>query len=421
VEIQSHPQLLYNFIYLILSIYFMCNFQSQRQNSPLMQRRSFLLGAGGLALSQMLVGCGNSNQTQLNIQLLRGSIPSQIVSQFRKSSQQQVKLNFAPVEQIQDLFQRLQSWQDSTTNSEPGFWHRFLPLRKSPSAVVSDLVTLGDYWLKAAIEQKLIQPLAETEVQELKHWSSLDLKWQQLVRRDEQGNLDTQGNVWAAPYRWGSTMIVYNRQKFRSLGWTPQDWSDLWRNELQQRISLLDQSREVIGLVLKKLGESYNTENLDTIPNLETELRRLNQQVKFYSSNNYLEPLIIGDTWLAVGWSSDIIPILPRYPQLSAVVPQSGTAIWADLWVRPTGAEKQAFSSQWMDFCWQPDIAKQISLFTRSNSPIAAMIAPSELQEPFRSILKSNQAVFDKSEFLLSLPPSAMQQYESLFAKIQQG
>jgi putative spermidine/putrescine transport system substrate-binding protein len=421
VEIQSHPQLLYNFIYLILSIYFMCNFQSQRQNSPLMQRRSFLLGAGGLALSQMLVGCGNSNQTQLNIQLLRGSIPSQIVSQFRKSSQQQVKLNFAPVEQIQDLFHRLQSWQDSTTNSEPGFWHRFLPLRKSPSAVVSDLVTLGDYWLKAAIEQKLIQPLAETEVQELKHWSSLDLKWQQLVRRDEQGNLDTQGNVWAAPYRWGSTMIVYNRQKFRSLGWTPQDWSDLWRNELQQRISLLDQSREVIGLVLKKLGESYNTENLDTIPNLETELRRLNQQVKFYSSNNYLEPLIIGDTWLAVGWSSDIIPILPRYPQLSAVVPQSGTAIWADLWVRPTGAEKQAFSSQWMDFCWQPDIAKQISLFTRSNSPIAAMIAPSELQEPFRSILKSNQAVFDKSEFLLSLPPSAMQQYESLFAKIQQG
>jgi putative spermidine/putrescine transport system substrate-binding protein len=421
VQIQSHPQLLYNFIYLSLSIYSMNNFQSPLQNSQLMQRRTFLLGAGGLALSQMLVGCGNSNQTDLNIQLLRGSIPSQILSQFRKSVQQQVNLNFAPVEQIKDLFQRLQTWQNPNKTSEQRFWQRFLPLRRSQSAVVSDLVTLGDYWLKAAIEQKLIQPLTETEVKELKNWSALDLRWQQLVRRDEQGNLDTQGNVWAAPYRWGSTMIVYNRQRFRSLGWTPQDWSDLWRDELRQRISLLNQSREVIGLVLKKLGESYNTENLDSIPNLETELRILNQQVKFYSSNNYLEPLIIGDTWLAVGWSSDIIPILSRYPQLAAVVPQSGTAIWADLWVRPTGVEQQVFSSQWMDFCWQPDIARQISLFTRSNSPIPSMIAPSELQEPFRSILQSNEAVFDKSEFLLSLPPSVMQQYESLFAKIKQG
>ncbi|WP_042202716.1 extracellular solute-binding protein, partial [Nodularia spumigena] len=231
-----------------------------------MDRRSFLLGASGLALSQFLFGCGDSNQTKLNIQLLKGSIPSQIVRQFRQSLQQQVQLNFSPVEQIQDLFKQLQGWQDKSKTTDKPFWTRFIPFRKSPPAVASDLVTLGDYWLKAAIEQKLIQPLEEAEIKQLKHWSALDKTWQQLVTRDNQGNLDTQGNVWAAPYRWGSTVIVYNRQKLQSLGWTPQDWSDLWRDGLQERISIVDQSREVIGLVLKKLGESYNTENLDTIP-----------------------------------------------------------------------------------------------------------------------------------------------------------
>ncbi|MEA5513233.1 extracellular solute-binding protein [Nodularia sp. UHCC 0506] len=385
-----------------------------------LNRRSFLMSAGGLALSQMLVGCGNSNQTQLNIQLLRGSIPSQIVRKFRQSLQQQVQLNFSPVEQIPDLFKQLQGWQNKSTTTDEPFWNRFIPFRKSQPKVVSDLVTLGDYWLKAAIEQKLIQPLEETEVNQLKQWSTLNERWQQLVKRDNQGNLDTQGNVWAAPYRWGSTMIVYHRQKLQSLGWTPEDWSDLWRDGLQQRISLLDQSREVIGLVLKKLGKSYNTENLDTIADLENELRTLNQQVKLYSSNNYLEPLIIGDTWLAVGWSSDIIPILSRYPQLAAVVPKSGTAMWADLWVRPTGRKKDTFASQWIDFCWQPDIAKQISVLTRSNSPIISNIAQSDMQEPLRNLLQSNHAVFDKSEFLLALPPSAMKQYETLFAKIKQ-
>jgi len=406
----------------------MCSQQSKIPNSQLMDRRSFLLGAGGLAMSQMLVGCGTSDQTELKIQLLRGSIPSQIVPQFRQSLQQQVKLNFSPVEQIEDLFKQLQAWQeDTSTPTGQEFWNRFIPFMRSASssasrsqpAVASDLVTLGDYWLKAAIEQKLIQPL--TEVQHLKNWSALDQRWQQLVTRDDQGNLDPQGNVWAAPYRWGSTVIIYHRQKLQSLGWTPQDWSDLWRDGLRKRISLLDQSREVIGLVLKKLGQSYNTENLDTIPDLENELRALNQQVKFYSSQSYLEPLIIGDTWLAVGWSSDIIPILSRYPQFAVVIPKSGTAIWADLWVCPTKVKKETFLSQWIDFCWQPDIAKQISVLTRSNSPISPHIDQSNLQEPFRSILQSNLQALENSEFLGSLPPSAIQEYESLFAKIKQG
>lgn len=381
-----------------------------------MDRRSFLLGTSGLALSQLLIGCGGNNQSKLNVQLLKGSIPGQVVNQFHKSLQQGVQLKFAPIEQIQDLFKQLQSWQQKPKASDEEGWRRYIPWQQDQKVAISDLVTLGDYWLKAAIEQKLIQPL---EVEQVKQWSVLDQKWQQLVQRDDQGNLNPQGKVWGAPYRWGSTVIVYNRDKFQELDWRPKDWHDLWRGELQQRISLLNQPREVIGLVLKKLGKSYNTENLDQIPELQTELQKLNQQVKFYSSNNYLEPLIIGDTWLAVGWSSDIVPLLGRYPQLTVVIPQSGTAIWADLWVRPTGVGKEALAYQWIDFCWQPKIAKQISLLTKSNSPISTNIVASDIQEPLQNLLLTNPEIFQKSEFLLPLSPIAMKQYESLFAKVK--
>ncbi len=384
----------------------------------LMDRRSFLRVTGGLVLSQLLVGCGDQNQTKLNVQLLKGSIPSQIVNEFRQRLQQKAQLKFAPIEQIQNLFQQLQGWQKQPTTTNEPIWSRFVPFRQSPTPV-ADLMTLGDYWLKTAIEQKLIQPLEETEIKQLKYWSALDERWQKLVTRNEQGNLDIQGKIWAAPYRWGSTVIIYDREKFKKLGWKPQDWGDLWRDELRSRISLLDQPREVIGLVLKKLGKSYNTENLDTVPDLEKELKTLNQQVKFYSSNTYLEPLIMGDTWLAVGWSTDVIPVLGRYPQLAAVVPQSGTAIWADLWVRPIGVTKNDLSSQWIDFCWQPNIAKQIALLTKSNSPISTNIVAADIQKPLRNLLQNNNEVFAKSEFLLPLPPLVAKQYESLFTKIK--
>jgi len=384
-----------------------------------MDRRSFLLSIGGLAFSQLLLGCDSNNQTKFSVQLLKGSIPSQVVDRFRQGLQPKVQLKFAPVEQIQTAYQQLQSWQEQPKTTNQQAWTRWIPFMQPQTTAVVDLVTLGDYWLKAAIEQKLIQPLEEAEVKQLKSWSVLDERWRQLVTRNDQGYVDPLGKVWAAPYRWGSTVIVYHRERFQKLGWQPQDWSDLWRDGLRSRISLLNNSREVIGLVLKKLGRSYNTENLDTIPNLETELRALNQQVKLYSSNTYLEPLIIGDTWLAVGWSTDVLPLLARYPHLSVVIPQSGTAMWADLWVRPTGASKNDISSKWIDFCWQSEIAKQITLKTRTNSPIFPEIVAADIQEPIRSLLQTNRQIFNKSEFLLALPTATANQYESLFAKIK--
>jgi putative spermidine/putrescine transport system substrate-binding protein len=380
-----------------------------------MERRSFLLGTSTLALSQLLVGCGNNKQVTLNVELLKGSIPAQVVNQFSRL-QPKMQLKFTPVEQLQDLFQKLQTWQKKTNTTDEEGLRRFLPFAKSQKVTKADLVTLGDYWISYAIEKKLIQPLDVTKIEQ---WSALPKKWQELVTRNEKGLVDPKGNVWAVPYRWGSTVIIYRQDKFQELGWTPKDWGDLWNEKLQGRISLLNQPREVIGLVLKKLGKSYNTENLDTVPNLEKELQLLNQQVKFYDSTRYLEPLIIGDTWLAVGWSNDIAQFLGRYPQLATVVPQSGTALSADVWVTPAGQNRQSLLYEWIDFCLKPDVAKKICLLTKTNSPIPTNIAESDFQKPLSSLLVVNSEVFDKSDFLLPFSQQTMAQYESFFAKMK--
>ena len=33
-------------------------------------------------------------------------------------------------------------------------------------------------------------------------------QWRGLVRRNDQGFPDAQGRVWAAPYRWGCTLLA---------------------------------------------------------------------------------------------------------------------------------------------------------------------------------------------------------------------
>ncbi|MDY6900976.1 MAG: extracellular solute-binding protein [Cyanobacteriota bacterium] len=391
-----------------------------------MHRRSFLFGTSTLLISQLLVGCNASQQPKLLVQVLKGSIPGRIVNEFQgeleKELSQKTQLKFSPVSQLRELFEKLQSYQKQKTAGEEseGFDISRIFGKSEPNQI--DLVTLGDYWLKDAIEKKLIQPFSS---EKLENWDKLSPKWQDLVKRDAQGLQDGRGQIWAAPYRWGSTVIIYRQDKFKKLGWEPQDWSDLWREEVEGKISLLNQSREVIGLTLKKLGKSYNTDNLGEVPTLEEELQTLNQQVKFYNSSSYLEPLILGDTWLAVGWSHDVAPILSRYPRLKVAVPQSGTALWADLWVQPKVANKEDkvlenISNKWIDFCWKPEIAKQIALLTKANSPISDVTA-SDVPEQLQKLLSTNPQVFDKSEFLLPLSKQKTEQYESFFKEMKKG
>lgn len=380
-----------------------------------MDRRSFLIGTGTLALSQILAGCGNQNQATLNVKFLKGSIPNQVVKAFRNANKQTGNLNFATVAQLEDLFKNLQSWQQNNKNREPER-SPFLGISLQQSNNPPNLVTLGDYWLAAAIEQKLIQPLDPNALQ---LWSKLPQRWQELVRRNDQGQPDQQGKVWAAPYRWGYTMIIYNRDKLKSLGWQPKDWRDLWREELRDRISLPNHPREVIGLALKQLGKSYNTENLSQVPDLKQQLNRLHQQVKFYSSDTYLQPLILEDTWLAIGWSNDLIPIIQRYRQFEGVIPTSGTSLWVDLWVLPTGNTNQPLNQNWIDFCWQPQVAQQISFLSKANSPIPVELNPANLQTELQHLLIPNEQIIQRSDFLLPLSPETSQQYQSLWQEVR--
>ncbi|MBW4604220.1 MAG: extracellular solute-binding protein [Calothrix sp. FI2-JRJ7] len=386
-----------------------------------MDRRSFLIGTGAIS-SQLLIGCSD-NKTRLTVELLKNSLPAQVVDEFRRTLKSNTDINIALVEQFQDVFNKLEAWQKPTQPKKDLFgWFRRLSFGNSgnENKISIDLLTLGDYWLRAAIEKKLIQPIDVSKVQQ---WSVLPKQYKELVTRNDKGFVDPQGKIWGAPYRWGNTVIVYRRDKFEEKKWAPiKDWADLWRPELRDRISLLNHPREVIGLVLKRLNKSYNETDLKSVTELESELKKLNQQVKFYGSTQYIEPLLMGDTLAAVGWSQDILPALANYRDLAVIVPQSGTAQSVDLWVSPSGRQsQQELLTQWINFLWQPKIARQIATRTRTHSPIPVKIETSEIAKQLRSSLIISQNILDKSEFILPLPVEVEQQYINLFETMKKS
>lgn len=385
-------------------------------------RRSFLLNSvATLIAGQFISGCSDQ-QKILKVLLLQGSIPPQLLSDFRKILPDKTKLDFAAKIQLEKMFSLLENWQQKNENQSKQ-QNGLLNLLKR-TETTADLVTLSDYRLLNAIKQGLIAPL---DTSKFKNWQKLPSYWQRLVKRNEQGEIDGQGKVYGAPYRWGNTLIAYRSDKLKDFDWIPTDWSDLWRTELQGRISLLDEPREIIGLTLKKLGYSYNIKDLTQVSNLNSELKTLHKQVKFYSSDNYLQPLILGDTWLAVGWSTDILPLLKRYPNIKIAVPKSGTSLWTDLWVQPKYSsvsldqENLSLRDRWIDFCWQPKAASQISLFTNAISPVLVNSKLESLPENLQknSFFKSSLDILAKSDFLETLTAKTEDQYKLLWSEMR--
>jgi putative spermidine/putrescine transport system substrate-binding protein len=342
----------------------------------------------------MLSGC--ENQYDLQIALLQGSLPIQLIASLQEKQRLGI-INFKSESSIEDIYKLLLKEEEQKDKNNTPF----------------DLITLGDYWLKDAINKNSLKPL---ELEKLSNWDNIPSRFQQLVTRDSQGKLTENGQLWGAPYRWGYTMIAYREDKFEELGWQPQDWQDLWRSQLQGRISLLNQPREIIGLILKKLGHSYNTQDINSIPEVATELKTLHQQVKFYDSTNYLQPLIMGDTWLAVGWSTDILPVLETHSKIKGIIARSGTSLWADVWVKPkqdnNEAEKLEKILKLINFCWDTTSAKQINLFTDGMSPLEL----SGKTNP--KIPKMSEEIFAKSDFIEPLSPENLTQYNELLLKL---
>jgi len=359
-----------------------------------MDRRKFLVVSG--AAIATLGGCQISNpfdqRDRLRMIGLLGAIPSKVINQFESASK--TKVEFKAENAPSKLWQELQNYPNIDKEKAP------------------HLISIGDSWLDQAIANSLIQPITPNLLAKIPKWQKLSPLWQQSVTRNNQ--------VWGIPYRWGATAITYRSDKLK---FNITQWSDLWRPELKLKLSLPDDAREVIGLALKKMGQSYQLENLverqDIFSTLTQELKSLNAQVLTYSSDNYLQSLLADDTFAAVGWTSDMHKAQKQNPNLKVVIPQNGTALWSDLWVIPKG-ELAIAASEWMNFCLTPEIAAQITSLTDAVS------TSSELDQVPTSVKSDSlkffsQDILAKSELITPLSPSTLTQYKDLWTKLRSG
>ncbi|WP_017325818.1 extracellular solute-binding protein [Synechococcus sp. PCC 7336] len=342
------------------------------------------LGMAGTGLSS----CGARSPAILQFVTLDNTVPGSIWREFGRG--RAAKLRPVPVASRQALFDGLQPIDP------PGWGLQALLRRLFPPAPVQTISLLGADWLDWAIARELILPL-DPEGLGQRFATQLPPLWQQAPVR--------QGRVWGLPWSWGVTAIAYNRERVQE---PIVDWADLWRPSLKGKLVLPDHPRDAIGLTLKSLGYSVN-QPLAEVPELGDRLAALNAQALTYSSEFYLQTLLLRDAWAVVGWTSDLHQLQKLDSRFEIVIPASGTALWWDLWVvrRSSGGEGDragqlpellALAADWFDFLLQEEVAER--LVAVGQTPLSAPFELDSLSEALRARPLFAADVLDRSELL---------------------
>ncbi|MDX1976773.1 MAG: extracellular solute-binding protein [Pseudanabaenaceae cyanobacterium bins.68] len=344
------------------------------------KRREFLARAIAGGTLSSLSGCFLfAEPDRLQVAALGGGFPSKLLDQFK---QQHLKsADFKSYKNYGELWEVIRAG-------------KYLP----------DLVGLGDSWLDRAIAANLIRSWSiSTVAQTFPQWQQLAPVFQATVTRGDR--------VWGIPYRWGTTVIAYRQDKIAQ---PLTKWQDLWRPDLQGKIILPQNRREVIGIILKKLGYSYQTPDLAGVADLGKNLQTLHRQVKTYSNDHYLQPLLTGNCWVSVGWTMDLVRTQQLYPDLKIVIAAEGSAIWTDIWMVTKKNKNLTLAQAWQNFFLQPAIATQVTALTNTPATIATpQDLPQSVQQDQLKFL--DPALFAKCEALLPLPLKTANQYDQIW------
>ncbi|KAK9845493.1 hypothetical protein WJX81_007872 [Elliptochloris bilobata] len=284
---------------------------------------------------------------------LRGAVSSTAALDFRRALRRHARFKLEQRAQLADIYAEL------------------VAPRKRGSAARADAAMLGDAWLGPAIRAGLLQPIPDALAS--RWWAGLSPRWRRLLRRDANGRLSDHGDVWAAPHRWGCTLVAARKDKLLRWGGRPiRDWGDLLQPRLRGRLAMVDSPRELVAVALATLGLPLNATAADVlmagvgVDGLRARVDELRQQVRVFSSREHTRALAAGDVWAVVGWSGDLLPIAERSANVTLSAPVSGVPLWADLWTVPAGASggsqgrgPSPLLPAWLEFGLQPARAER--------------------------------------------------------------
>ncbi|MGD8644431.1 MAG: spermidine/putrescine ABC transporter substrate-binding protein, partial [Chromatiales bacterium] len=191
---------------------------------------------------------------------------------------------------------------------------------------------------------------------------------------------------------------------------------------LHGKIVMIEDPRELVGMALKALGHSINSENLTELAEAERLLQEQRPLVKSYSYVSLTErsALVTGEAAAAMVYNGDALMLQQYEPNIRFVVPPEGTGMWVDYLAVLSSSPRKALAARFIDFMNRPEIAARNAeyLYYATPNRAAERLLPSEFLADDR--IYPNAETLRRSEpFVTKLAPRAVKARQKIYARLQ--
>ncbi len=345
------------------------------------------------------------------------SWPGSILQSFKKS----VRSEFGVELEVQ--------WDVYTSNDVLLDW--------MASGRTFDVVFPTQYTIEQLIGQGWLRPLDPDLLPNLENLfpEYLDAPW---VRDDA-------GRIYGAAYRAGNTGLAYRTDRFDSADVESLGWDLLWLSrygsyDLDERLGVLLDCRELMGIGIKKAGYdasgkalvsegqwSLNTEDLGQVASARDVMLSASPRWTSPSSPSLTDPFSSGTLLAGVATSPAAIDLIEPYsssrPPIEYVLPRQGFHRWVDSAGIPSSSGNVFTAHLFIDFLLRADNAKSVAEWNMSATPNAAaydLLTPlsndSDLREDAR--IYPDATSLARGEFSRALPDTVQAAYDAACAEV---
>ncbi|MGF1704497.1 extracellular solute-binding protein [Enterovibrio baiacu] len=266
-----------------------------------------------------------------------------------------------------------------------------------------DLVVPSTYFVAKMRDEGMLQKL---DLSKLNNFNELDKNY---LDKPFDPN-----NDYSIPHVIAMTGLAVNTDMYNPDDFT--SWADLWSPELEGQIMLMDDTREVFHIALRKLGYSGNSTDPKQIDEAYEELKKLMPNVLVFNSDNPANPYMSGEVGLGMLWNGSAAAAQREGLPIELVWPKEGGIFWVDSLSIPKNAKNVEAAHKMIDFLLRPEVAAKISADTGYLTAV----------EKSNSAYKDNPTLFPPQEDLdrgewQDAVGDLTEKYENYFLRLKTG
>lgn len=230
------------------------------------------------------------------------------------------------------------------------------------------------------------------------------------------------GRAHTLPWQSGFGGLGYNKALLKEA--TGKDSmksiSDLWDPALKGKVTVLDEMRDTIGLIMLSQGKDPSNFTDDDFNAAADELQKQldSGQIRQVTGNDYLTALENKDVVAVIGWSGDVAALGGDF---EFTLPESGGTLWTDNMLIPAMAAHKKNAEAVMNYYYDPKVAAEVAAYVQYITPVQG--AKEEIAK-IDPTLVDNQLIFPTDETLsqvkifMPLTPAQQTKYEQQFQQL---